>query len=114
MSTRNPKPASTPCKDGINAAIDLFNRRWTMRILWELRGGPANFRALQTACEEVSSSVLNVRLAELREASLVEHAGGEGYLLTHWGQELLTAMEPLVRWAGRWEKSRTLQISRKA
>lgn len=105
MSTRSPKAGNNPYKDGINAAIDLFHRRWTMRILWELRSGPVNFRALQTACAEVSSSVLNVRLAELREARLVEHTSGEGYALTDWGRELLTAMEPLVLWAGRWQKS---------
>ena len=113
MSTRSPRAGSNPYKDGINAAIDLFHRRWTMRILWELRSGPVNFRALQTACAEVSSSVLNVRLAELREANLVEHASGEGYSLTRWGQELLTAMEPLVLWAGRWQKLRAAQTSSK-
>lgn len=113
MSTRSPKAGNSPYKDGINAAIDLFHRRWTMRILWELRSGPVNFRALQTACAEVSSSVLNVRLAELREASLVEHTSGEGYALTRWGLELLTAMEPLVLWAGRWQKSQMAQTSRK-
>ncbi|MDI1274194.1 helix-turn-helix domain-containing protein [Polaromonas sp.] len=106
MSTRSATAGAHPYKDGINAAIDLFHRRWTMRILWELRSGPVNFRALQTACAEVSSSVLNVRLAELREANLVEHASGEGYSLTGWGQELLTAMEPLVLWAGCWQKSK--------
>ena len=105
MSTRSAKAGSNPYKEGINAAIALFHRRWTMRILWELRSGPVNFRSLQTACAEVSSSVLNVRLAELREARLVEHTSGEGYALTDWGRELLTAMEPLVLWAGRWQKS---------
>lgn len=105
MSTRSAKAGNSHHKNGINAAIDLFHRRWTMRILWELRSGPVNFRALQTACAEVSSSVLNVRLAELREARLVEHTSGEGYALTGWGRELLAAMEPLVLWAGRWQKS---------
>ena len=105
MSTRSSGGMANPHKDGINAAIDLFHRRWTMRILWELRQGPVNFRALQTACAEVSSSVLNVRLAELRESRLVEHASGEGYSLTRWGEELLAAMEPLMLWAGRWQKA---------
>ena len=109
MSTRNARAGTDPYKDGINAAIDIFHRRWTMRILWELRGGPANFRALQTACAEVSSSVLNVRLAELREARLVDHTSGEGYVLTRWGEELLGAMEPLLLWAGRWQKAKQAQ-----
>ncbi len=105
MNTPKTKAPANPYKEGINAAIALFHRRWTMRILWELRQGPVTFRALQTACAEVSSSVLNVRLAELRDANLVAHASGEGYSLTGWGKELLTAMEPLVLWAGRWQKA---------
>lgn len=100
------KSAVNATKDGINAAIDLFHRRWTMRILWELRDGPATFRALQAACSDLSPSVLNVRLAELREARLVDHAAGQGYRLTDWGQALLVAMAPLLKWATRWHRSR--------
>ena len=89
-------------KDGINAAIDLFHRRWTMRILWELRAGELTFRALQAACGALSPSVLNVRLGELRAARLVVHTEGQGYGLTPWGVELLVAMRPLLDWAARW------------
>jgi len=92
-------------KHGFNAAIALFHKRWTMRILWELRDGPVTFRQLQVACSEVSSSVLNVRLLELRAAHLVEHVPGEGYALTPWGHELLIAMRPLASWAGRWHRA---------
>lgn len=92
-------------KDGINAAIALFHKRWSMRILWELRERPATFRALQEACSELSSSVLNVRLSELREAQLVEHTAGQGYALTDWGRELLVAMQPFTQWAARWHKA---------
>ncbi len=93
-------------KAGFNAAIELFNKRWTMRILWELRDGPITFRELQSACSEVSSSVLNVRISELREARLLEHNTGEGYGLTLWGEQLLVAMRPLAMWAGRWHESK--------
>ncbi len=92
-------------KEGINAAIDLFHRRWTMRILWELRAGPVTFRALQAACADLSPSVLNVRLAELREAQLAVHTPGEGYGLTEWGTGLLVAMRPLTQWAARWHRA---------
>jgi DNA-binding HxlR family transcriptional regulator len=92
-------------KDGLNAAIDLFHKRWTMRILWELRANPLTFRELQAACSKVSSSVLNVRISELREAQLLEHTAGEGYQLTPWGKDLLVAMRPLEIWAGRWNQA---------
>lgn len=88
-------------RDAINAALDLFHRRWTLRVLWELRGGPLTFRQLQGAGGEISASVLSQRLAELGEALLVEHAG-EGYTLTAQGRSLLAAFEPLQRWSLPW------------
>jgi DNA-binding HxlR family transcriptional regulator len=100
-SPRRPAPPSA--KDAINAALDLFNRRWTLRILWELRTGTLNFRQLQAACGDVSASVLSQRLAELREALLVDHLPGEGgYHLAPRGRTLLEAFEPLQRWAVPW------------
>jgi DNA-binding HxlR family transcriptional regulator len=92
-------------KDAINAALELFNRRWTLRILWELRGPPMNFRQLQMACGELSASVLSQRLAELREALLVEHDAGQGYRLSRHGQALLVAFEPLLDWSRPWARA---------
>jgi DNA-binding HxlR family transcriptional regulator len=90
-------------KEAINAALELFHRRWTLRILWELSHADAlNFRALQMACGDLSASVLNVRLAELRRALLVEHDVGRGYSLAKQGRLLLRAIDPLLRWAPRW------------
>ena len=80
--------------------LDLLGRRMTLRILWELRERRLTFRALQEAAE-TNPSVLNARLAELREARLVEH-GAEGYALTQLGQELLETFLPLHAWADAW------------
>jgi DNA-binding HxlR family transcriptional regulator len=85
------------------ALLDLLGRRWAMRAIWELRDGPLTFRQLQRACGGISSSVLNDRIAELREAGIVE----EGYALTPEGRELLAAYEPLGDWARRWRTSRS-------
>ena len=71
-------------------------------MLWELRGEPMSFRALQSACGDLSPTVLNQRLAELREAALVE-AGAAGYALAPLGRELIVAFEPLTAWALRWQ-----------
>ena len=84
----------------IMALLDLLGRRWALRVLWELREGPLVFRALQARCG-VSPSVLNTRLAELREALIVE-AGEEGYRLGERGVELLQLFEPVSRWAAGW------------
>lgn len=82
--------------------LDLLGRRGALRILWELRGDPLTFRALQDACE-TNPSLLNTRLAELREAGIVDHADG-GYRLTAPGRSLCTALQPLTEWAKRWAR----------
>ena len=87
----------------IMALLDLLGRRWTMRVLWELRGEPLSFRTLQAACSGMSPSVLNQRLAGLREARLVE-AGEDGYTLSVRGRELLALFAPLNRWAEDWAR----------
>jgi len=86
----------------IMVALDLLGRRWALRILWELRDGrPASFRELRERCDQMSTSVLNQRLAEFRDAGLV-NTGAEGYLLTRTGKDLLGALAPLDSWAKRW------------
>jgi DNA-binding HxlR family transcriptional regulator len=84
------------------AALDLFGRRGTLRIIWELRDSTLTFRALQQAAD-TNPALLNTRLKELREARLVDHIG-EGYALTPLGVELLAAFEPLSKWASKWAK----------
>jgi DNA-binding HxlR family transcriptional regulator len=85
------------------ALLDLLGRRWTLRILWELRRGPFTFAELQERCDAMSPSVLNQRIAELREVDLVEHSAG-GYRLTAEGKTLLTSLAPLNEWAKRWAR----------
>lgn len=88
------------------AILDLLGRRWTLRVLWELRGDPIpTFRALQQRCDGVSSSVLTQRLAELRDAAIVERAEA-GYRLTGQGLALLDTLAPLEKWANTWRPAR--------
>lgn len=84
------------------AILDLLGRRWTLRVLWELRGDPVpTFRTLQQRCDGVSSSVLAERLAELRDAAIVERSD-TGYQLTRQGLALLDTLAPLEKWASTW------------
>lgn len=96
------RPSAAETKTAINEALDLLHRRWMLRVIWELRQGPLTFRALAQACGEVSPSVLNQRLKELRDGGLVAHARTEGYALTPIGRDALEAFEPFTRWARRW------------
>jgi len=90
----------------IMALLDLLGRRWTLRIVWELRGARLSSRALRAACDEASPTVLQARLSELREAGLVELVPAEGYGLTPLGRELFETFLPLHRFAERWSTSR--------
>ncbi len=85
----------------IMALLDLMGRRWTLRILWELRDGPQRFRALRDRCDSPSPTILNHRLRELRETGIVS-LGEQGYCLTAEGTDLLACLAPLTRWAERW------------
>ena len=81
-------------------ALDVLGRRWSLRVLWELRRGPLTFRALRAACDDVSPSSLNLRLAELRALGAVE-VTGDGYALGARGEELGRILLDLHRWAER-------------
>ncbi|MCK1741101.1 helix-turn-helix transcriptional regulator [Bradyrhizobium sp. 139] len=89
----------------IMALLDLLGRRWSLRILWELRAKPLTSRGLRTACDEASPTVLQARLTELREAGFVELGETGGYGLTALGRELCETFMPLHRFAERWKKS---------
>ena len=85
----------------IMALLDLLGRRWALRVIWELREDTLTFRELQARCGQISSSVLNQRLAELRAAGILDTGSG-GYALTEEGGRLLELYPALHAWAERW------------
>jgi DNA-binding HxlR family transcriptional regulator len=88
----------------IMALLDLLGRRWSLRIIWELREASLTSRALRTACDEASPTVLQTRLSELREAGFVDLVAGDGYRLTELGQELQESFLAVHHFAERWSK----------
>jgi DNA-binding HxlR family transcriptional regulator len=88
----------------IMVLLDLLGRRWTLRIVWELREQPQRFRELQASIG-ASPTIINTRLSELREARLVELDEAAGYRLTALGQELLRLFLPLHHWSEKWAKA---------
>lgn len=84
------------------AALDLFGRRWTLRIIWELGEGPLGFRLLQRRCDDMSSSVLRQRLTELQEVRLAEVLDDGSYSLTALGHDARAALDPVIDWSRRW------------
>ncbi|MFT5775176.1 winged helix-turn-helix transcriptional regulator [Hyphomonas sp.] len=88
----------------IMVLLDVLGQRWTLRILWELRGGPATFRVLRTRCDELSPTVLNLRLKTLRDLNLVG-LDDDGYSLTVKGYELGERLGDLDTWARDWART---------
>jgi len=115
---RTSKPASrrrvprrgTRADRPVAAVLDLLGRRWLLRVLWELRVEPLTFRVLRERCNAMSPSVLNRRLAELRQAGVVEVESRRGYRLTDEGRELARALRAIGHWAER----RAAQTPRRA
>jgi DNA-binding HxlR family transcriptional regulator len=92
-----------------NAAVSqllaLLEARYAIRVLWALRDGhPQTFRLLQDSVGGITPNTLNTRLKELREAALVQH-GGDGYLVTATGQDLLKRLADLQPFAAKWVAS---------
>jgi len=84
--------------------LDALGRRGALRILWELRGDPLTFRALQVACDTNPGS-LNTRIKELRALGIIGHGAG-GYFLTDSGRGLMAAVGGLQAWADDWAAGR--------
>ena len=59
----------------------------------------------------MSASVLNQRLAELREADVVSQSGEGGYELTREGGSLLDGLGALDAWAKRWDRRSAKQAA---
>ena len=108
------KKVSAPPKRGVRGSksgrpvmvlLDLLGRRWTLRILWELRELSLTSRALREACDDASPTVLQARLVDLRQAGFVELDPVGGYRLTETGRELNSTFLPLHHFAERWKKT---------
>ncbi|WP_417461095.1 winged helix-turn-helix transcriptional regulator [Kordiimonas sp.] len=84
------------------AALDLLGRRWSLRVIWELRDGAIGFREMQARCGGMSPSVLSTRLKELETAKIIESDDDRRWRLTPLGLDLIKAFGPLHTWAGRW------------
>jgi DNA-binding HxlR family transcriptional regulator len=96
----SPRRDSTTAKP-LAELFELLGRRWTLRILWELRSRTLTFNDLRRAVGGMSQSVLVTRLTELFGAGLVDDVQG-GYRLTSRGESLVAELQPVSDWASQW------------
>jgi DNA-binding HxlR family transcriptional regulator len=85
----------------IMVLLDVLGQRWTLRVLWELGETRLNFRVLRLKCDDVSPTVLNKRLKQLRELGLID-LNTSGYGLTAQGIDLTKQLVGLDQWANEW------------
>lgn len=95
--SKSDKKAQRP----IMALLDIIGQKWVLRIIWELRDAPLTFRALRERCDQISPTVLNQRLALLRENGLVVLAE-DGYRPTPACKELGAILMQLTGWSKDW------------
>ena len=76
MPTALQKLRRAPTSPRMSGLLDMSGRRWALRVVWELRGGALNFRALREACGGISPGVLQRRLHEWRRTGVIEKIPG--------------------------------------
>lgn len=99
MAQRIQNLRRAPTSTSMGKALAMSGRRWALRVVWELRVGPLNFRAIQAACGDISSSVLQQRLHELRAAGVIEMIPSLGYRLSTAGERLFQVLAQLDKWS---------------
>jgi DNA-binding HxlR family transcriptional regulator len=82
----------------VEGVLDLLGRRWSLRLVWELRRNTLSFSELRER-SGISPSVLSARLRELADAGVVERAADRRYRLSGRGRELARILFELNRWA---------------
>jgi DNA-binding HxlR family transcriptional regulator len=84
----------------VDETLELLGRRWSLRVVWELRRDALAFSALRERLG-VSPSVLAQRLRELSDEGIVERDRVRRYQLTGHGRELARLLYEVNRWAQR-------------
>jgi DNA-binding HxlR family transcriptional regulator len=89
----------------VEGALDLLGRRWTLRLVWELRRSTLSFSQLRERTG-ISPSVLSLRLRELDQAGVLERDIVRRYRLSGRGRELARILYELNRWAEQHQTGR--------
>ena len=80
--------------------LDQLGRRWSLRLVWEMRRDAVSFSDLRKRTG-VSPSMLTTRLSELESLGVIEKDGARRYRLSGDGRELARILYEMNRWAER-------------
>jgi DNA-binding HxlR family transcriptional regulator len=84
----------------MEVALDQLGKRWSLRLVWELRRDTLSFSELRER-SEISPSMLTTRLKDLEGLGIIERDGARRYRLSGDGRELARILYELNRWAER-------------
>jgi DNA-binding HxlR family transcriptional regulator len=91
---RLPKTFGCP----VELSLQLLGGKWKTVILARLKERPLRYGELRALIPQLSDKMLTERLADLREAGLVERSGGASYRLSARGESLRPILQALYDW----------------
>jgi DNA-binding HxlR family transcriptional regulator len=97
---------------GVERALKILEGRWKLVILFHLFGGKLlRFSELEQAIPAISQKMLIQQLRQMERDGVVRRIVHHQvppkveYGLTQWGQALCPALDALLKWAARREKT---------
>lgn len=97
--SRAPAPPACP----VTECMSLLGGAWTPNVIWHLRAGPRRFGELRIDIPLISAKVLSGRLRELESKGVIARRlmatspPSAEYMLTELGEELIPALDAIVR-----------------
>jgi DNA-binding HxlR family transcriptional regulator len=89
--------------------MEIVGKRWSSGILLALGMGAERFTEIERRVDGLSGRMLSVRLRDLESAGLLERLVEPTtpvsirYRLSERGMELIRSLQPMARYARRWE-----------
>jgi DNA-binding HxlR family transcriptional regulator len=103
LKLRKSKVLAPPPVCPLTECMRLLSGAWAPNVIWYLGAGPRRFGELRHDIPRVSARVLSARLRELQDKGVVvrrlldSSPPSAEYSLTELGQELIPAIEAIVR-----------------
>lgn len=82
--------------------LELFSKKWVLRLLWELQNDVRGFRELRRICDDIPPTTLSKRLKELEQSQLIHKNAQEKWEITPLGRSLEPTLLQLNVWADDW------------
>lgn len=85
-------------------ALDIFNDKWKLAIIWHLLSQEKRFKELHVAINEITQKTLTVKLKELEEKKIIhrevfpEVPPKVVYSLTPTGEKLRPILKEMYHW----------------